>query len=73
MADELHSTKTVKESTGHTPFSLVYETEVVLPMEMIVYTTRTAAFVAEDNEETMRRSMDLVDENRNKTRHNRAI
>ena len=64
---------TVKESTGHTPFVLVYGTEAVLPMEMIVHSSRTVAFDAEKNEEALRLSLDLIAKKRDEARHNLTI
>ena len=63
----------MKESTGHTPFSLVYGTETVLPMETVVHTVRTANFDPITNEEAMLHSLDLVKETRDSASHNLAV
>ena len=64
---------TVKESTRHTPFSLVYGTEAVLLTEMIVHTIYIGVFDQEANEEAMKLSLDLIDEKRDAARDNLAI
>ncbi|XP_071714715.1 uncharacterized protein [Rutidosis leptorrhynchoides] len=53
---------TPKRSNGETPYSFVYETEVVLPAEIQVLTNRTATL--EENEENLRLNLDLMEERR---------
>ena len=63
----------VKESTGYSPFQMVYGAEAQLPCEAEVHTIRTKYYDPEGNEEAMRTSLDLLDEIRDKARHNLAL
>ncbi|XP_071727718.1 uncharacterized protein [Rutidosis leptorrhynchoides] len=53
---------TPKRSNGETPYSLVYDTEAVLPAEIQVLTNRTTNL--EENEENLRLNLDLMEERR---------
>ena len=51
-------------STGETPFSMTYGVEVVIPLETGFPTTRTSSFNPKDNDEQLRRNLDLIEEKR---------
>ncbi|XP_019229964.1 PREDICTED: uncharacterized protein LOC109210936 [Nicotiana attenuata] len=53
-----------KTSTGKTPFSLVYGTEALIPIEIGEPSTRYTHATEESNEEEMQTNMDLVEERR---------
>ena len=55
---------TPRRSTGETPFSLTYGTEVVIPLETGFPTTRTSSFNPKDNDEQLARNLDLIEEKR---------
>ncbi|XP_071709323.1 uncharacterized protein [Rutidosis leptorrhynchoides] len=55
---------TFKKSTGETPFSLVYGSEVIIPAEILVPTHRVANFDKEVNGEALRENLNLVEERR---------
>jgi ribonuclease HI len=55
---------TVKESTGHTPFSLVYGSEAVLPVEIGIPSTRITFYDHDDNAAAKRVNLDLLPETR---------
>lgn len=55
---------TVKEAIGHTPFSLAYGSEAVLPVEIGVPSTRIAYYSHEDNDAEKRINLDLLPETR---------
>lgn len=40
---------TCKKSTGHTPFRMVYDQEVLIPMEYIIPSLRIVAFTCMDD------------------------
>ncbi|GJQ94985.1 reverse transcriptase domain-containing protein [Tanacetum coccineum] len=54
----------IKSSHGDTPFSLTYETEAVIPMEIGMPTYRTAVVDAAHNDEELRLNLDLLEEHR---------
>ncbi|XP_057537987.1 uncharacterized protein LOC130815514 [Amaranthus tricolor] len=58
------SRTTVKEATGHTPFSLVYRPEAVLPVEIGVPSTRVTYYSYDENEDGKRANLDLLPETR---------
>jgi hypothetical protein len=55
---------THRRSTGETPFALAYGVEAVIPLEVGLPTTRTTEFDAEQNEDNLRKDLDLVEEMR---------
>ncbi|XP_071699768.1 uncharacterized protein [Rutidosis leptorrhynchoides] len=55
---------TFKKSTGETPFSLVYGSEVVIPAEILVPTHRVTNFDEEANGEALCENLNLVEERR---------
>nr|GEV27921.1 reverse transcriptase domain-containing protein [Tanacetum cinerariifolium] len=54
----------IKTSHGDTPFSLTYETEAVIPTEIIMPTYRTAAVDVVNNDEELRLNLNLLEERR---------
>ncbi|XP_071687895.1 uncharacterized protein [Rutidosis leptorrhynchoides] len=55
---------TSKGATNETPFSLVYESEAVIPAEINVATMRIASFDESSNSEELRENLNLVEERR---------
>ena len=55
---------TPRKSTGETPFSMTYEAEVVIRLEINFSTQRTSAFCPNANEELLEKSLDLIEERR---------
>ncbi|XP_071695185.1 uncharacterized protein [Rutidosis leptorrhynchoides] len=55
---------TPKFATNETPFSLVYESEAVIPAEINVPTMRVASFDESSNSEELRKNLNLVEERR---------
>ncbi|XP_075076818.1 uncharacterized protein LOC142163431 [Nicotiana tabacum] len=55
---------TTKTSTGEIPFSLVYEAEALIPVEIGEPSTRYAQASEESNEEEMQINLDLLEERR---------
>jgi hypothetical protein len=53
---------TNRRSTSKAPFALAYEVEAVIPLEIGLPTTRTIEFDAEQNEDDLRRDLDLLEE-----------
>lgn len=51
-------------ATGESPFSLVYGTEAVIPVEVSLNTHRVTAFYDSQNDETRRANLDLLEEKR---------
>ncbi|XP_071739393.1 uncharacterized protein [Rutidosis leptorrhynchoides] len=66
-----HGTKP-KLSTGETPFSLVYGSEAVVPVEIGVQTFRVQNFDEESNSEALRENLNLLEERRLSTAVNEA-
>ncbi|GKE53673.1 reverse transcriptase domain-containing protein, partial [Tanacetum coccineum] len=58
-----HST-TPKSSNGETPFSLVYGSEAVIPIEISVETKRVQDFDSKENEKRRREDLDVLEERR---------
>ena len=58
------SRTTVKEATGHTPFSLVYGSEAELPVEIGMPSTRVIYYSHNENEQEKRTNLDLLPETR---------
>ena len=64
--EELHGVlwayrTTPKTATQETPYSLVYGSEAIIPMEMHVRTTVSGSTSQEENDELMTLSLDLLD------------
>ena len=55
---------TSRRSTGETPFSMTYGTEVVIPLETGFPTSRTSSFNPSNNDEQLTKSLDLIEEKR---------
>ncbi|XP_071695896.1 uncharacterized protein [Rutidosis leptorrhynchoides] len=53
---------TYKNSTGETPFSLVYSSEAVIPAEITVPTERMLSYNEEGNDEKLRTNLDYAEE-----------
>lgn len=53
---------------GETPFSLIYKSEVVIPVEMGMPSYRVQYFDEELNEDALYKSLDLVEEMREKAK-----
>ena len=52
--------------TGETPFSMAYGVEVVIPIETSFPTLRTSTFTPSNNDELLGKSLDLIEEKREK-------
>ena len=55
-----------RKSTGETPFSMTYGAEAIIPLETGFPTSRTSSFNPRDNDEKMTKSLDLIEEKREK-------
>ena len=55
---------TPRRSTGETPFSMMYGTEAVIPLENGFPMLRTNALTLDNNDELLERSLDLIEERR---------
>ncbi|XP_060974614.1 uncharacterized protein LOC133039709 [Cannabis sativa] len=55
---------TEKTATGHTPFSLAFGSEAMLPVEVNISTQRRELYNQEENLELLKFSLDLLDEKR---------
>ena len=55
---------TPQKSTGETPFSMTYEAEAVIPLENGFPMMRTSIFTSDGNDELLKKSLDLVEEQR---------
>ena len=53
-----------RRSTGETPFSMIYGSEALIPLETGFPTLRTSMFSPNNNDKLSERSLDLVDEQR---------
>ena len=51
-------------STRETPFLMTYGAEVVIPLVTGFPTSRTSSFNPSDNDEQLKKSLDLIEENR---------
>jgi hypothetical protein len=51
---------TKRRSTGETQFTLAYGVEAVIPLKVDLPTTRTAEFDAEENEDNLRKDLNLL-------------
>ena len=57
---------TPRRSTGETPFSMTYRAEAV-PLETRFPTLRTSSFTSSNNDELLGKSLDLIEERRERT------
>ena len=48
--------------TGETPFSMTYGAEAIIPLETSFPTSRTNSFNPRDNDEQLKKSLDLIEE-----------
>ena len=65
VPEVLWSIRTTPHSTtGETPFNLTYGSEAVIPAEIGAPTYRTSNFMAQENEESLRLQLDLLEETR---------
>ena len=55
---------TPRKSTRETPFSMTYRAEAVIPLENGFPTLRTSIFTLDDNDELLKKNLDLVEERR---------
>ena len=57
-----YTTSSIRE----TPFSMTYGAEVVIPLETSFPTLRTSTFTPSNNDELLGKSLDLIEERREK-------
>ena len=55
---------TPRRSTGETAFSMTYEAETVIPLEIGFPTLKTSSFNPSSNNNLLERSLDLIEERR---------
>ena len=55
---------TPRRSTEEIPFSMTYGAEAVIPLETGSPTLRTSSFNPSDNDEHLKKNLDLIEENR---------
>ena len=55
---------TPRRSTGETPFSMTYGVEAVIPLETSLPTLKTSSFNPSDNDEHLKKNLDLIKEKR---------
>ena len=55
---------TPRRSTGETPFSMTYGAEVVIPLKTSFPTLRTSSFNPSNNNEHLKKNLDLIEEKR---------
>ena len=55
---------TPRRSTGETPFSMTYGAETVIPLKTGFPMTRTSSFNPSDNDEQLKKNLDLIEEKR---------
>ena len=58
--------KTPRRLTGKTPFSMTYGVEAVIPVETGFPTLKTSSFGPSNNDELLEKSLDLIEERREK-------
>jgi len=57
---------TPRRSTEETPFSMTYGVEAMIPQETRFPTLRTSLFTPDSNDNLLERSLDLIEERREK-------
>ena len=55
---------TSRRFTGETPFSMTYGAEAVIPLETGFSALRTSSFSSSDNNEHLKKNLDLIEEKR---------
>ena len=55
---------TPRRSTGETPISMTYGAEVVIPLETGFPTLRTSSFNPSDNNEYLKKNLNLIEDKR---------
>ena len=55
---------TPRRPTGETPFSMTFEAEAVILLETSLLTLRTSSFNPSDNDEHLKKNLDLIEEKR---------
>ena len=55
---------TPRRSTRETPFSMTYEAETIIPLEIGFPTLRTSSFTPSNNDGLLGKSLDLIEERR---------
>jgi hypothetical protein len=55
---------TKRRSTGETPFALAYGVEAVIPLKVGLPTTQTTEFDTKENENNLRKDLNLLEERR---------
>ena len=55
---------TPRRSTKETPFSMTYGAEAIIPLETGFPTSRTSSFNPSDNDEQLKKNLDLIEEKR---------
>ena len=55
---------TPRRSIGETPFSMTYGVEAIIPLETGFPTVRTSSFSPSDNNEHLKKKLDLIEEKR---------
>ena len=58
---------TLHKSTRETPFSMTYGVEAIIPLETGFLTLRTSSFTPSNNDGLLDKSLDLIEERREKT------
>ena len=58
---------TPRRSTGETSFAMTYGAEAVIPLEANFPTLRTNSFTSNSNDELLGKSLDMIEERREKT------
>ena len=58
---------TPRRSTGETPFAMTYGAKAIIPLEANFPTLRMNSFTPSSNEELLGKSLDLIEERREKT------
>ena len=56
-----------RKSTGETPFSMMYEAEAIISLENGFPMMRTSTFTSNGNDELLKKSLDLVEDQRENT------
>ena len=54
----------LRRSTGETPFSMTFDAEAIIPIEVGLSSIRVADFVRSSNDERMVRNLDAFEERR---------
>ena len=60
-------------STGETPFSMTYGAEAVIPLETGFPTLKTSSFNPSDNDEHLKKNLDLIEDLIEEKRENAMV